>query len=311
MRRLALVAGLLLSAVVLSGCVGVLTDPYRNVESDGGQSSSELLTGVEALPGIASTEFSLQPWDNPGEGGLFSSSGMNFVLEVAIDAEHHVADPAEFLETAFAAAWQVNDGFSPQGRVFVVLNGGVDPDFDWDAVLRDHFGTQHATRDVDGANVHAAAGDEIALGERMLVGLSTDLLAARFGAWPAEPAAWPSGLVAAGAPPAVDPVPVAGFRVAGVMSDEDCWSFSFVRNVDSESGAAYAGDVEVTLRVRGEIEGTQVARGADVDPEYARDGVSFCYEDRRPGDFQTVTFDVVAPPEPGFTGLDIEGIQSR
>ena len=76
---------------------------------------------LEAVPGIEHADAYTAPWYNPGEGGLFSSTGVDLVLWVTIDPEMHVADSAGFLRATAEAAWSINDGYSPQGRVNLIV----------------------------------------------------------------------------------------------------------------------------------------------------------------------------------------------
>ena len=292
MRRVAGLAAAALVVAALTGC-GILTDPYRNQPSDGGQPSAEAIADLESIPGVANAGFRLDPWDNPGEGGLFSSSGMNFVLTVDIEQGYRVADPAGFLDAATRLAWSVNDGYSPQGVVQLVLDGGTDLDHDWESDARELFGNDTAQIDREGRDD----------GIRIVV--SDNLVRELHGPWPAEPAPFDGALVVEGPVVPVDPAAVSAFGFSGITGGgSDCWSFRFDLGV--ADGQPYPGDVTVTLFVDGREESTQVSSGARRDPEETTDGVQFCYPERRPGDFSSVTFEVTSEPVDGFRSVDVE-----
>ena len=307
MRRLISAVGAGLLVVVLAGC-GILSSHYENRRSDGGETSGRVIAKLEQLPGVVHASFELRPWENPGEGGLFSSSGMDFLLEIVFDDAHRIADPAAFLDTALRLAWSVNDGYSPKGSVGLLLEGGLDRDFDWDRVLRDDFGTQFAGRDPYRLNVHSD--DEIELGERVFVGMVDDDFQQRYGSWPLDPVDVPDGLTARGAPPALDPLAITGLRPSWYTSGEECWTFDFDRGFSEEDGSIYPGVVEVTLLVDGREEATQTTAGRRIDDGIEYDGVAFCAE-KRPGTEDSVSFSVVAPAAPGFVGVEVDGLRIR
>jgi hypothetical protein len=290
-RAAAVLATATLVALALSGCI--LTDPYVNKHSDGGQPSVDVVAELEAMPGVSNAGFRLDPWDQPGEGGLFSSSGMNFLFVVDIDPEYRIADPSAFLDQTMRAVWSINDGYSPKGGVQLHLRGGTDVDHDWESDVLDLYGF--------GRPVVVREGRESGI----LLVLRDDLLIEQFGDWPAEPSGFESGLVVQGAPIAEHPAAISDLYYSGVTSAQDCWSFSFKLGV-SETGALYPGDVTVTLLVGDEEEATQVAAADDRDPEDLYDGVEFCYDDRKPGNFDNVGFRVSTEAVEGFRPIEID-----
>jgi hypothetical protein len=290
-RVAAWIATATLVALTLSGCV--LSDPYVNEHRDGGQPSDTVVAELEAIPGVVNAAFRLDPWEQPGEGGLFSSSGMSFVLSVGIDSGYRIADPAAFLDQAMRAIWSINDGYSPKGPIQLLLSGGTDVDHDWetDVLALYDFGRPTVIRE----------GRESGI----VVVLQDDLLRDRLGDWPAEPSGFGAGLVVAGPPVEEDPAAISDLSYAGISSSEDCWSFRFRLGV-SDADLLYSGDVTVTLLVGDDVEATQVARGADRDPENLYDGVEFCYDERRPGTFNNVGFRVSTEPVEGFRTVEID-----
>ena len=293
MRRAATALAAVLLLGALAGC-GILTDPYRNQPSDGGWSSVEAIADLESIPGVASAGFRLDPWDNPGEGGLFSSSGVNFVLLIDVAAGYRVEDAPAFLDAAMRLAWSINDDYSPQGSVALLLTGGTDVDHDWESDVRDLFGTDLVLIDREGR------------ADGIRISISDDLARARYGAWPAEPQEFGHSLVVAGDVVAVDPAAVGDFYYSGITGGgHDCWNFSFALGV-ADDGGRYPGDVTVTLLVGGREEKTQVVRGRDREPEDTVDGTGFCYPERRPGNFDNVTFRVETEPVDGFRAVSVE-----
>jgi hypothetical protein len=292
MRRVAaLLATATLVALALSGCV--LTDPYVNKPSDGGQASAVVVAELEAMPGVSNAGFRLDPWDNPGEGGLFSSSGVNFLLLVDVEPGYRIADPAAFLDQALRALWSINDGYSPKGGISIHLRGGTDVDHDWETDVLELLGYGRPSVDREGRET----------GIRLT--LNDDVLRDQWGDWPGEPSGFASGLVVAGSPVDVDPAAISDLSYAGITSGEDCWSFSFQLGV-SDADVVYPGDVTVTLLVGDEEEATQVARAADRDPDDLNDGVEFCYDERKPGNFDNVGFRVSTDDVEGFRTVEID-----
>ncbi len=139
----------------------------------------------------------------------------------------------------------------------------------------------------------------------ILLVLQDHLLRDLFGDWPAEPGGFAPGLVVAGAPVDVPPAAIFGLGYAGIASAEDCWSFRFDLGV-SDAGDLYPGDVTVTLLVGDHEEATLVSTAADRDPESTGGGVQFCYDDRRPGNFDNVGFRVSTEPVEGFRTIEID-----
>lgn len=297
MRRLRAVAAAAAFVLVLSGC-GVLSSPYQNRPSDGGQPASAIVEQLEAIPGVAAADIRHSAWDQPGEGGLFSSSGMNFTLEIDVDPEHRVADAAAFLDAALRLLWSYNGGFSPKGSLLISLDGGTDVDHDWESDIQELYGSR---------------GTGISREERetgITVAVSDTIVQEWFGPWPATPQVFPTDLIARGAPLAEDPLAITDLRISGVTSVDDCWSLGFDIGLAAD-GTRYPGDVTVTLFVRGEEEGTEVSRESDRNPEYSGGNVQFCYDERRPGNFGSIAFDVSTQPVDGFQTVDVEKYTGR
>lgn len=290
-RRLAaLAATATLVALALSGCK--LTDPYVNQRSDGGQPSANVVAGLETMPGVNNAWFRLESWSSPGEGGLFSASGMHFVIGVDIERGYRIADPSVFLEQVMSAAWSVNDGYSPKGVVRLTIAGGVDIDYDWESAIAEIYGVTNPRVDREGRQ------------SGILLSLSDDVLRQNLGNWPSAPIELGAGLVEEGEPVEIYPAAVLDFGYYGVTSVQDCWGFSFTLGVSD--GVIYPGDVTVSLLVGDKVQDTQVSRGANRDPESTRAGLQFCYDGRKPGNFNNVGFRISSEPVEGFRTVEVD-----
>lgn len=298
------------AAALLAGC-GVLTDPYRNRPSDGGRSPADAVAALEAIPGVENAEFWRQEWSQPGEGGLFSSSGMNFVLRVRIAPDRHVIDPEALLRVLAGAVWSVNDGYSPKGSVSLVIGGGLDVDYDWEPVARDVFETNSIGRKAGSVNSYGVDRPVELAADETLIAVAASDYAHAFGDWPAEPVAIKGKLLASGPPEPIDPPAVDDFSDSQVTGggSGNCFSLSFARGLDEE-GAPYTGDVTVTLYERGKEIGTEVSPGDD-DPERTRRSVQFCDDDRMPASFDGASFDIRSEPQPGFRTIDLKDYRLR
>lgn len=308
MRARRLAASVLLVAVAagLSGCF--LSDPYENHPKDGGATAAEVGAALEAVPGIESADAYSVPWDQPGEGGLFSSAGLDLMVWVTIDPEMHIADSAEFLRGVAQAAWTINDGYSPDGNVNLVIRRGLDRDHDWGADALEVFGgTVVLRRDPDVAFLYY--GDAPVLtDEDVLLSIPDGVYRKAFGDWPAAPSALDPSVLAAGAPEVIDPPAVSDVYTSGMTTGgEQCVLVSFHRAVD-DAGEAYRGDVTVTMSVGGREYGTLVARGSAADDTGGESGVRFCGDDAPVNRLASVSSHIVAPAEPGFRAVDREGV---
>jgi len=299
-RVVAASAAALLAATLLVAC-----DGYQNHPSDGGQRPAEVGAALEAVPGIVSADAYSFPWYNPGEGGLFSSRGVDLLLWVAVDPEKHIADGEEFLRTVAAAAWSINDGYSPDGDVVLLIRGGLDIDYDWDAAAATVFGEGQAVRNPEVATYHID--QDLDITDRdVVIGFADGMYQRAFGDWPAAPPDVPSGLIADGAPAPVDPPAAAWFRVRTETVGDTCVRVSFERAVNDD-GEMYHGDVTVTVMYNGAELATEVAPGS-ADDEFGGDqSVQFCEGSWiRPA--RDYSAHVVAPAAPGFRGVDRSGV---
>jgi len=300
-RLLAASVAALLLAAGLTACT-----TYRNAPSDGGQTSEELVAALEAVPGIASASAATVPWHSPGEGGLGASTGMDLALWVAVDPEMHIADHELFLRELGRAAWSINDGYSPQGRVTIVLTRGVDSDYDWTADAAAVFGADSGfTTRAGSAFLSWEEEPQLALDD-VVLSVYDDAAKRAFGDWPAAPTPLASGIFAAGAPLFIEPEAVRRFQPKPSYGEHPCVFVSFIRNVDRE-GRPYAGPVTVTLLIDGVEFGTGVAAGAPGDDEGGATFVKFC-DDRLITPEAEFTVNVSAPAEPGFQAVEREGV---
>jgi len=295
-----------LLAAGLAGCA--LQERYTNHPSNGGRTSDAVGAALEAVPGIEHADAYTAPWYNPGEGGLFSSTGVDLVLWVTIDPEMHVADSAGFLRATAEAAWSINDGYSPQGRVNLIVRRGLDRDHDWAADAASVFGDDvQVSRDPDIAFMHYE-NEPTLTDDDTLVSLSVETYRRTLGDWPAAPADFDAALLAEGPPEDVDPPAVDDFHTAGITGGgETCISVGFTRNLDAD-GVPYPGDVTITLFVRDREYGTAVAHGSASDDAGGESSVSFCGDDAPTNDVGSVHSRVVAPAAPGFRGVDRGGV---
>lgn len=304
-RRLAASVLLVALAASLTGC---LRDGYENHPKDGGATSAEVSAALESVPGIVNADAYSVPWDQPGEGGLFSSAGLDLMVWVTIDPEMHIADSAEFLRSVAQAAWSINDGYSPDGNVNLVIRRGLDRDHDWGADALEVFGgTVVLRRDPNIAFLYYGDAPELT-GEDVLLSIPDGVYQKAFGDWPAAPAAVDASVLASGAPEAIDPPAVADVYTSGVTTgSEKCVTVSFHRGVD-DAGEPYRGDVTVTMSVGGREYGTLVARGSAADETGGESGVRFCGDDAPVNRLASVSSRIVAPAEPGFQAVDREGV---
>lgn len=229
--------------LTLTAC-NPFTDPYEDVQRDGGITPAEAESALLSIEGISAADYGTYAWDNPGEGGLFSSSGMDVVLTVTVDPEYSVADEAAFFEYLAATAWSVNDHY-PKGAVVIQLLGGEDVNFDWLSAAQETFATltrfssaNSAPYDLDNADWY--------VGGRVLT-VSASAYGERFGSWPSDEVEPPSGLLD-NEPftPIVEPA-ITDLRLTITEEDaqgESCYYLSFVRGGQS---VAYAGEVTSAL----------------------------------------------------------------
>jgi len=308
MRRARLVAASV-AAVLLAGSLsGCLADGYTNHPSDGGRPSGDVAAAVEALPGVANVDAYTVPWYSPGEGGLFSSRGMDLVLWVTIDPEWHIVDGAEFLRQVGSAAWSINDGYSPDGDVNLIVRRGVHANHDWAADAAAVFGEgTRVTRDPGIAFMYYENEPSVRE-EDAVLSIAATAYEKAFGAWPAAPDVLDAELLAEGAPELEDPYAVGAFHTSGVVGGGDnCVNVSFSRAVGLD-GEPYRGDVTVTLFVGSSKYGEQVARGSTSDENGGESGVAFCGDDAPTNRIGDVSSNVFAPAAPGFREVDRAGV---
>jgi len=256
------------------------------------------------VPGIDGADAYSVPWYNPGEGGLFSSRGLDLMLWVSISPEVHIADGEQFLRAMAAAAWSINDGYSPDGSVVLIVRRGLDRHVDWMPAARAVFGDEVSVSD----DVRASLSDtEVPLtDEDVVLSIRDDLYREVFGEWPAAPGEVPDALFAEGPPATVLPPAVSDFRTAIISGGGTCLVLSFTRGVDARQ-EPYRADVAVTLMHGGTPESTVLALGSADDAAGGDTAARFCGDDTLADD--DVTFHVVAPAAPGFLAVDRLGVR--
>jgi hypothetical protein len=251
--------------VALTGC-GYFTDPYTDYERSGGVSPEQAEETILEIEGMTDATYGTYEWYSPGEGGLFSSSGMDVVLTVTIDPEYSVDDHDALLEFLAATAWSVNDHY-PKGTVTIQLIGGEDLDYDWLPAARKQF---------DGLTSFWEAGSQSPYGPAewdeggRALSISTDTYGERFGRWPsAEVDAPPHLLAHTPVTPIVLPA-ITDLALTVEVGDENtCYRLTFVRN---GPGAVYYGEVTTSLlSANGDELQTEVL---DEDREYQW----YCFE---------------------------------
>jgi len=230
--------------VTLTAC-NPFTDPYEDQQRDGGITPAAAESALLSIEGISAAEYGTYDWYSPGEGGLFSASGMDVVLTVTVDPEFSVEDHAAFFEHLAATAWSVNDHY-PKGAVVIQLLGGEDVNYDWLSVAQQVFPT--LTR--FGNATSAGYDDEDAewyRGGRLLT-VGANAYGELFGRWPSEPVDPPSGLLDHEPfTPILEPA-IVDLRLTitdRADEDESCYYLSFVRSGQS---VTYSGEVTAVLR---------------------------------------------------------------
>jgi hypothetical protein len=242
--RTALAALLVMGALSLTGCEGILYTTYHDQERDGGVTPEEAEQLVLSIEGITEADYSTDLWDSPGEGGLFASEGMNVILAVTVDPEWSIADPEAFLGFLAATAWSVNEHY-PDGQVIIAVTGGVDRVFDWAGTAAAVFDDESITY----VRFTGYSGVAEAVGEGTPIALSTAKYGERFGRWPSDPVEVPSGMLV-NEPPAVTVVPAIEKLVFVELADpqpngDECYHVSFRRALGG--AGEYEGTVSVTL----------------------------------------------------------------
>lgn|GEM_PF-2460852 len=322
-RRLFATASVAVS-VLLAGTLAGCSSPYRNHPAEGGSTSADIAQAFEVIPGVQSARASAVSWYNPGEGGLFSSGGMDLMLQLDIAPEHHIAEHQAFLDDVARAAWSLNDGYSPKGNIRVILRGGEDVDYDWQADVAAVLGegAQFVWGPEDSRWSHDHENPPELTGHDVMVTAPVAAYEERFGGWPGAPVALDGGWLAKGAPAPIDPAAIRSLEVSTYqINNEVCARLSF-QSVRNDSGEFYGGDVTVTGLLDGEKLGTRVSQvstvaGSEVrapDPDTTEPrftepmtqygSVSFCDPNYPRRDASRYSFAVSAPAQPGFRALD-------
>ena len=269
------------------------TDPYTDEQRDGGVTPEAAEALINSLEGVTDADYETVSWYSPGEGGLFSSEGMDVVLSVTVDPEYSVADPEGWLRFLAATAWSVNDRF-PKGDVIIALTGGQDRVFDWQTIARDVFDDDSLNTDRVRLDLRDSIPED-AVVITVFVGSYGDL----FGRWPTEPVQPDDGLIAH-EPPTISVVPAisdAYMNEHTIQDDDelypDCFWVEFTRGVGG--AGTFTGAVDITvLDSDGEFSKSTRLEG-DASSE------RLCYTTgNRPPDASII---LVTSPADGFTDV--------
>lgn len=239
------VASLLtVSALALTGCEGVLYSKYHNTPSSGGTALEDVVEAWEATPGVVSFEYETEPWYNPGEGGLFSSEGVDLVSEVVFDEGYHIEDPEEFLATYAETVWNINGGFSPEGNVQLTVVNGIDPNYNWHGVAMDLLATSREDR---GINVQRIMNEETGVYE-VTLSLVDERLEKTFGKWADEDEVVTPNL-ASGSPELMKAPAFYAPRSNGTATtgSKTCYGWTAKRGGDVHSDEPYDGEIETVV----------------------------------------------------------------
>lgn len=267
---------------VLAGC----SSGYTDQEREGGISPSAAEQQLLAIKGVTAADYRTAPYENPGEGGLGASRGMNVFLDLTIDPGYSIADPADFYDFLARLVWSVNDHY-PKGSVVLSIDGGIDPEYDWSPTVRQVLGLD------DHDYPWRAFAEEISA--------TSNRFGDALGRWPSEPVDTPGGLLLHEAPvvseyPAIDGAQVV--LTGGADPGQSCYRVDFRRLEGARE--RYDGSVTVALLSPDGVELGSAASGAGADATR----VLFCFpNDALPlGPHATLT----AEPTTGFAGTVIE-----
>ena len=265
-------APIALAAVLLASLTACnpFTDPYEDQQRDGGVTPASAENELLAIDGISDAEYGTYEWYNPGEGGLFSSSGMDVVLTVTVDPEYSVADDAAFLDYLAATAWSVNDHY-PKGSVVIQVIGGADANYGWLSVAHELFPTLKSFRTPQSAGYDVEDAEWYRGGRTLAVG--AEAYGERFGRWPSDPVEAPSGLLAhQPVIPILEPA-ITDLRLVvsdGSKEGQSCYYLTFVR---SGEYVTYYGAVTSVLRSESGDELQTELGSANTSYEF------FCFDD--------------------------------
>lgn len=276
MKKTLLLVVALVAILTLGGC-NVLRTTYTDHERDGGITPAQAEEQLLAIEGVTSADYRTEEYYSPGEGGLFSSEGMDIYLEVTIDPEYSIADPEEFYGFLAPLAWSVNDHY-PQGSVTVSIEGGIDRGYEWGPAVVDVLGLD------EDAHYYPIRSDDISW--------HTRAFGEAFGRWPGERVETPTGLLL-DKPPIVETAPaIADARIV-LESGPDgtpCYVVSFER-LDGDYGS-YDGGVDVRLLDDTGVEVDAIVASPDLDR------VEFCYSEAESPSDPSAT--LTAEPTLGF-----------
>ena len=265
MRSLVTAVAASVLLVSLTAC-NPFTDPYEDHQRDGGISPSQAEETLLGIEGVINADYGTYEWYSPGEGGLFSSSGMDVVLTVTIDPEYSVDDHEVFLEYLAATAWSVNDHY-PKGSVVIQLIGGEDVNYDWQSVAQEVFpgleGFGHA-----GSEGYDPEDVEWFVGGRALT-IYAEAYGDRFGRWPTDEVEPPDGLLKHEPVTAILYPAITDLTVTISDGERPCYSVRFVRSGQS---AQFYGPVTATLVSEDGVE-------LDSDTTSNANYIVFCFDE--------------------------------
>ena len=288
LRKAVLSVVALVTVFVLTSCSGTYTDYKR----DGGQTVAQAEDAIKRIPGVTSANFTTASWYSPGEGGFLSDRGMNLILDITVQPDYHIVNPEAFLDMAVREAWSVNDKY-PKGTVKILIQGGVDNNYDWSKETIELFNTVYSTKDYN--NVYQKF-PTYALNKSIII-IPTANVAKALGSWPSEPYKAPSAITAAGAPQVLKPVGIVNADFSWVEAGEYCYNFHADRNKSSD-GTYYDGVVTGNLIIDGEVIRTETEAPVKVNQDFS--GLNFCYQNKSQPTGKDIKISVEAPATEKF-----------
>jgi len=257
-RRFIVLIAIALTSIILTGCG--LTDPYKPQSNNGrGQTAATVESHIESLPGIEDAEFTYEDWYQDGEGGLFSSGGMNFLLDVTVADGYYIANPTAFLWFITKEAWTANEN-SPKGSLSVTITGGISDNYVWDKSIVPVFGAMQGQVSFWHGDEHDYESEDreaLAPGEYLPVhiGIADDAMRDTFGDWPGELVTYDaSESVAQGEIPEVTPSALTETELSRVgLGNEYYVKYVGARN--EYNGILYKGEFVVTFYYDGKEAG--------------------------------------------------------
>jgi len=278
---------------LLSGCV--LSSKYEDIKREGGTTAEAVEETLESIDGITEAQYLSYEYYNPGEGGLFSSEGMNIFLTVTIDPNYSIDDPEEFLDYMVKMAWSVNEHY-PAGNVVIRYTGGIDYNYDWTPVYQNLYGSE--ARETDfyyGSNDSEPAATLLPADKEISV--YTSWAGKLYGQWPLqEQVPVPDNLISHSPPhiadvPAIEDAYIREYKTAD--QEQECYWVRYDRGITGEN-VEYDGEVTITLYVNDKLNTTESRSGSNGE-------VDFCWAPGQRPASDKVSATIESSPIEGFT----------